>query len=149
MNREVKVDTPEILEAYERVRSDKDETNWLLLSNASGKDKELTLTATGSGGLDELTSRFDEGQGQFGYVRVEYANDSESTRVKFVLVVWIGREVRGMRMRGVINETNEVKRVLSHFSFDIKTDDKAELKTADVVQKLRRAGGADYNGGRG
>jgi len=33
----------------------------------------------------------------FAYVRVKYANDEESFREKFVLIVWIGADVKVMR----------------------------------------------------
>jgi hypothetical protein len=78
---------PEILVAYDAVRSDKDETNWLIISYASAVGDKLTLSSTGTGGLAELKEKLDEGQAQYAYVRVEYANDTKSKRVKFVLVI--------------------------------------------------------------
>ncbi|TLD28666.1 hypothetical protein PspLS_04241 [Pyricularia sp. CBS 133598] len=142
------VDTPEIRAAYDAVRSDKDNTNWLLLT-PSGKEAELT---TGSEGWDEFVSKLDDAKDQYGYARVEYANDSESTRTKFVLVIWNGKNVEGnigKRRFGIINQKNAVMRVMNHYSLDIQTEDKGDLKKDDVVKELRRTGGADYNGGRG
>jgi hypothetical protein len=55
-------DAPEILAAYEAVRSDKDETNWLLISYAAATGSQLTLSKTGTGGLDELAAALDDGQ---------------------------------------------------------------------------------------
>ena len=65
------VDSPEILAAYDAVRSDKDETNWLLISYASATGSQLTLTKTGTGGLAELAAELDDGQVQYAYARVE------------------------------------------------------------------------------
>jgi hypothetical protein len=141
--------TPEILAAYDAVRSDKDETNWLLLSYASAVGDRLTLTATGKGGLSELASRLDDGQAQYGYARVEYANDSESKRVKFVLVIWIGQHTKVMRKARVGFESAAVKSVISHHSIQVDAHDRADLDEKEIVPRLRRAGGADYNGGRG
>lgn len=143
------VDSPEILSAYDAVRSDKDETNWLLISYASGVGDKLALTATGTGGLPELTARLDDGQAQYGYVRVEYANDTESKRVKFVLVIWIGESTKVMRKARVSIESGAVKRVLAHHSIQVDARDKGDLEEKDIVARLRKAGGADYNGGRG
>ena len=140
---------PEIQEAYDAVRSDKSPTNWLLISYAGASGNALTLTSTGEGGLAELASNLDEGQAQYGYARVEYANDSESTRVKFVLVVWIGENTKVMRKARVSIEAGEVKKVLSHHSIQVDAREKGDLDEADVVKRLRKAGGADYNGGRG
>lgn len=143
------VDSPEILAAYDAVRSDKDETNWLLISYASAMGDKLQLTATGTGGLSELTSKLDDGQAQYGYVRVEYANDSESKRVKFALVIWIGENTKVMRKARVSIESGAVKRVLAHHSIQVDARDRQDLDEKDIVARLRKAGGADYNGGRG
>lgn len=141
------LNAPEIAAAYDAVRSDKDPTNWLLLSSPSGPT--LSLAATGSGGLSELKDSLDDSQVQYAYVRVEYANDSESTRVKFVLVIWIGESTKVMRKARVSIESGEVKRVLSHHSIQVDANDKSDLDEDDIVKRLRKAGGADYNGGRG
>lgn len=142
------LDSPEVAAAYEAVRSDKDETNWFLISYAAAVGNKLSVTKTGTGGLSELVSELDDGQVQYGYVRVEYANDKESTRVKFVLIVWIGENTKVMRKARVSIESGDVKRVFGHHSA-ITTGDKSELGEDDVVTRLRKAGGADYNGGRG
>ncbi|KAI2634015.1 hypothetical protein GGS21DRAFT_123874 [Xylaria nigripes] len=143
------VDAPEILAAYDAVRSDKDETNWLLLSYASAVGDKLQLAGTGTGGLAELAEQLDAGQAQYGYVRVEYANDTESKRVKFALVIWIGENTKVMRKARVSFESGAVKKVLSHHSIQVDARDKGDLDEKEVVARLRRAGGADYNGGRG
>jgi hypothetical protein len=143
------LDAADITSAYDAVRSDKDETNWLLISYAAATGNKLTLSQTGTGGISELAAAFDDSQVQYGYVRVEYANDKESTRVKFVLVVWLGENAKVMRKARVSVESGDVKRALSHHSIAVTVGDKSELDEDDIVKKLRKAGGADYNGGRG
>ncbi len=143
---------PAVEAAYDAVRDDKDAANWLIVGDLPEPAKKgtLGLVATGSGGLAELAQAFDDAQAQYGYARVEYANDSESTRVKFVLVVWIGENTRVMRKARVSIETGEVKKVLRHYSIQADARDRAaDLDEADIVARLRKAGGADYNGGRG
>lgn len=141
--------SPEILEAYEAVRSDKDETNWLLVADDPAVRNRLVLAGKGSGGLAELVPQLDDGQVQYAYVRVEYANDAESRRIKFILVVWIGTGIRPLRRGRVFTESAEVTKVLSHYSIQVDASSKADLEEADIVKRLRKAGGADYNGGRG
>ncbi|CAK7202056.1 hypothetical protein SEUCBS139899_004776 [Sporothrix eucalyptigena] len=141
---------PAIEAAYDAVRSDKEATNWLLVGDLPDKKGVLGLLATGEGGLAELAEKLDDTQAQYGYARVEYANDSESTRVKFILVVWIGAQTKIMRKARVSIETGEVKKVLRHHSIQVDVHDrKTDLVEADIVARLRKAGGADYNGGRG
>ncbi|KAK3934898.1 Coactosin [Diplogelasinospora grovesii] len=143
-------DSPEILAAYEAVRSDKDDTNWLLISYAAATGNQLVLSKTGKGGLAELADELDDSQVQYAYVRVEYANDAESKRVKFVLVIWIGENTKVMRKARVSIESSAVKRVLAHHSIQVNASDKKhDLDEKDIIARLRKAGGADYNGGRG
>jgi hypothetical protein len=53
---------PEIREAYEDVRSDATDTNWLLIGYEQGSGcKRWALIGKGSGGLDELKSYIDQG----------------------------------------------------------------------------------------
>lgn len=141
--------SPDIIAAYDAVRSDKDETNWLLISYAAPTGNALKLTATGTGGLAELAEKLDSNEAQYGYVRVEYANDTESKRVKFVLVIWIGEGTKVMRKARVSIESGEVKKVLAHHSIQVDARDKGDLEEGEIVKRLRKAGGADYNGGRG
>lgn len=143
------LDAAEVASAYESVRSDKEATNWLLISYAGATGNKLELTKTGEGGIGEMAAALDDGQVQYGYVRVEYANDAESKRVKFVLVVWIGENTKVMRKARVSVESGDVKRVLSHHSIAVTASDRSELEEKDIVTRLRKAGGADYNGGRG
>lgn len=50
------LDAPDIVAAYDDVRNDKLETNWMLLSYAGAVGNQLALTQTGTGGLSELVS---------------------------------------------------------------------------------------------
>jgi hypothetical protein len=143
------LDAPEIAASYEAVRDDKNEINWMLISHAAATGSKLSLSKTGTGGIAELAASLDDAQVQYGYVRVEYANDAESTRVKFMLVVWIGENTKVMRKARVSVESGDVKAVLSHHSIAVTVSDRSDLHERDVVARLRKAGGADYNGGRG
>ncbi|KAF7879278.1 hypothetical protein EAF04_000475 [Stromatinia cepivora] len=141
--------SPEILAAYDDVRSDKSATNWLIISYAKATGNSLALTATGEGGLAELREKLDPTQAQYAYLRVEYANDSESSRIKFAFIVWIGEQTKVMRKARVSIESGAVKAVLSHHSVTVDARGMEDLDEADIVKLCRKAGGADYNGGRG
>jgi hypothetical protein len=56
-------------------------------SPQSDRSDKLQLTQTGTGGLSELREILDDTKASYAYVRVSYANDKESTREKFILVV--------------------------------------------------------------
>lgn len=55
--------------AYDDVRNDKTDTNWLLIDYEGNKDK-LVLTATGSGGLEELKKHLVDSNASFAYARI-------------------------------------------------------------------------------
>ena len=76
-----------VVSAYLEVRDDKSDTNWLLLDYESEKSDKLKLSKVGTGGLTELREALDDSQASYAYVRITYANDKESTRQKFILVV--------------------------------------------------------------
>ncbi|KAG6811403.1 hypothetical protein H0H92_007596 [Tricholoma furcatifolium] len=80
---------PKIDEAYQDVRSDKSTTNWLLLDYVGDRSDKLQVTKSGSDGLEELCQHLDDTKASYAYARVTYANDKESTREKFILVVTI------------------------------------------------------------
>jgi hypothetical protein len=84
---------PEINQAYEDVRSDKSETNWMLLKYESATKDNLKLAQTGQGTIGELTEALGEDEAAYGYVRVKLGNDEYSERTKFVFVVWAGEFV--------------------------------------------------------
>jgi len=105
------VSDPKIQEAYLDVRSDKSETNWLLLDYENDRSDKLALTQTGSGGLDELSGLLDHSKASFGYARVSYSNDKESQREKFILIVWIGKDTKVMRRAKISVHSADVKSV--------------------------------------
>lgn len=79
-----------MVSAYLDVRSDKSDTSWLLLDYESEKSDKLKVTKTGTGDLAELKEALDDSKASYGYARVSYANDKESKREKFILVVRLG-----------------------------------------------------------
>ncbi|KAJ7266888.1 actin depolymerizing protein [Mycena haematopus] len=140
------VSDPTIDEAYQDVRSDKSETNWLLLDYESDRSDKLKLTSTGSGGLTELREVLDDGKAQYAYARVAYSNDAQSTREKFILVVWIGPQCKVMRKAKISVHMSDVKAALRVYSIEVAAREKDDLNEDPIVVRLRKAGGASYDG---
>ncbi|KAF8884912.1 actin depolymerizing protein [Gymnopilus junonius] len=133
-------------QAYQDVRSDKTETNWLLLDYESDRSDKLKLTATGSGGLSELKEALDDSKASYAYARVSYSNDKESTREKFILVVWIGPSCKVMRKAKISVHSADVKNVLRVYSIEVAAREKDDLNEDPIIVRLRKAGGASYDG---
>ncbi|KAH9899353.1 hypothetical protein C8Q73DRAFT_787239 [Cubamyces lactineus] len=189
-------DDADVRAAYQDVRSDKTDTNWLLLdyevravartirdilltrctfdrprlsladpdphsvvrhacclfdaswldTGQSDRSDKLKLTSTGSGGLAELREQLNDSKASYAYVRVQYANDKESKREKFILVIWIGPNCKVMRKAKISVHTADVKSVLRVYSIEVPAREKDDLKEEPIVVKLRKAGGASYDG---
>ncbi|CAE6408201.1 unnamed protein product [Rhizoctonia solani] len=142
------VSQPEIATAYQDVRENKSDTNWLVLKYESARSDKLKLEATGTGGLDELRESGQLGDSEvvYAYVRVAYANDKESKREKFILISWIGPAAGVMRKAKVSVHLADVKNVLRQFSIEVSAREKDDLKEEPIVTRLRKAGGASYDG---
>jgi len=137
---------PTIDEAYQDVRSDKSDTNWLLLDYESERSDKLTVTQTGTGGLAELRDVLADSKASYAYVRVTYSNDKESQREKFILVVWIGPGCKVMRKAKISVHAADVKQVLRVYSIEVPAREKDDLKEDPIIVRLRKAGGASYDG---
>ncbi|KIK68609.1 hypothetical protein GYMLUDRAFT_237640 [Collybiopsis luxurians FD-317 M1] len=127
-------------------REDKSDTNWLLLDYETERSDKLKVTQTGSGGLAELREVLDESKASYAYVRVSYSNDKESVREKFVLVVWIGPQCKVMRKAKISVHSADVKGVLRVYSIEVAAREKDDLSEDPIVKRLRKAGGASYDG---
>ncbi|WWC61302.1 uncharacterized protein I303_103883 [Kwoniella dejecticola CBS 10117] len=139
------VKDPKIAEAYEKVRSNDGDITWLLLDYESDKSNALTLTSTGKGNIEELAKELQPQRASFAYAKIRYENDEHSFREKFVLVIWIGEEVKIMRRAKVSVHLADVKNVLRAYSIEVSASTPSDLKQDDVVTRLRRAGGANYD----
>jgi len=131
-------------QAYEDVRSDKNPTTWAVFGYES--PKKVVLNATGQGGWAEFENTFDDGVVQFGFVRVT-TGDNESKRAKFVFVSWIGSSVGPLARAKVSVHKASVKEVVRDFACEIHAETRDELDEAKVLDKVTKAGGANYGTG--
>jgi len=104
------------------------------------------LYATGQGGWAEFTKTFDDGVVQFGFVRVT-TGDNESKRAKFVFVSWIGSSVGALARAKVSVHKASVKEVIRDFACEIHAETRDELDEEKVLDKVTKAGGANYGTG--
>ncbi|KAJ3306488.1 hypothetical protein HDV03_005098 [Kappamyces sp. JEL0829] len=129
--------------AYEDVRNDKTETNWLILGYADEKGESLKVVKTGTGGLEEFKTQLKDDEAYFGYVRMVVGNDELSRRAKFLLVSWCGPGVKVMRRGKLSVHIADVKKVISSFAVEISASNaETDLKAATVTLLLQKAMGA-------
>jgi hypothetical protein len=137
--------SPDIQEAYDDVRSDATDTNWLLITYEEGSNnKRWALVGKGSGGLDELKSYIDDKFLGFGYLRV-VSGDEMSKRAKFVLIKYLSKGLK-MNLKALLNvHRGDVAKVLSQSNISLEVEGLDELDEEDIASRVSKAGGAHYN----
>lgn len=68
-----------------------------------------------------------------------------SQRVKFVLVPWCGESVGVMRKAKLGVQIADVKNILRNFHIEVPASTTHDLEENDIMTRLRRAGGANYD----
>jgi hypothetical protein len=138
------VSAPEIREAYDDVRSDTTDTNWLLITFEEGSNnKKWALVGKGSGGLEELKSKITPEFLGFGYLRVT-SGDELSKRAKFVFIKYLAKSLK-MTVKAQLNVTRgDVEKVLSQINVAVEAETLDELSEADILDRVSKAGGAHY-----
>lgn len=124
--------------AYDKVRSDKDPETWLLLDYESPTSNKLVLTKTGQGSVEDFAQELDPEKASFGYVRIKYRNDEQSFREKFILVIFIGAQVKIMRRARVSVHAADVKHVLRSYSIEVNANSPDDLKEVSRVNLFGR-----------
>ncbi|KAI8802629.1 hypothetical protein BJ742DRAFT_778000 [Cladochytrium replicatum] len=136
---------PEVAAAYEDVRNDKTENDWLLIEYVDDKKDVLALSGTGSGSLAEFVAQLKDDQAAFGYVRIIVGNDELSKRAKFLFVAWCGPNVKVLRKAKLSVHIANVKSVIKSFAVEVSASSKEELNEKDIQLLLKKAMGANYD----
>ncbi len=140
----VKLDTL-ISDAYEDVRNDKTETNWITVDYVDDKTDALKVSGKGTGGLSELKAKLKPENATFAFLRVTVGNDELSKRAKFVLISWCGSQVKVMRRAKLSVHIADVKHVIKNFAVEIAASSLDELDENELSLLVKKAMGANYD----
>jgi len=141
----VDVSDPALTAAYEDVRNDKSQTNWVLFGyDASGK--RLQVTHTGTGNISELVGHLDDGSVQYGFIAV-ITGDSESVRKKFVFLSWGGASASVMKKAKISVHKADVKKVVRDFAVELHGTEAVDFDEKAIMTAVKKASGADYGSG--
>ena len=136
---------PEIREAYDEVRNDNCDTNWMLITYEEGGYKKWCLAGKGEGGLEEMKESIGPNFLGYGYLRV-ISGDEMSKRPKFVFIKYLSKGLK-MTVKAQMNlHRGDVERVLNQISVAVEVDSLEELTEEEVMDRVRKAGGAHYDG---
>jgi hypothetical protein len=86
----IDVSSPEVQEAIEKLRSDADETNWIILKVANGNKVELH--GLGACGIGEFSANLNDDDVYYGAIRCTVAK-----RERFYHVFFMGLKVAGLK----------------------------------------------------
>jgi len=131
-------DESSIRDAVADVRSDKTDTNFVVLTYEG--DNTIKLLASGTGGVGELASHLDDKIVAYGIVRVTEKFD-ESEIVRFVFIKWQGTGIPRMLKARVGTHTGSVKDIFSPYHVDIDADTLKELDESVVRDVVRKNAG--------
>ncbi|KAH0789477.1 cofilin/tropomyosin-type actin-binding protein [Histomonas meleagridis] len=136
---------PEILQAYEEVRSDKSPINWMLITYKEGTNQTVwTLVGKGEGGFQELS-----------LTSMTSSSAMVTSVLQLVMIcpfvpgsVFIKYIAKGTRMniKAKMNiHRGDVEKVINQISISFDADSLDELDEDEINARLFKAGGAHYN----
>lgn len=140
---ECDISDPKIVEAYEDVRNDNSESNWLMLGYGSSK-KALQLYGNGEGGLQEFVEKLVDNEVVYGYVRMKYG---DSARSKFVFITYVPESLSGMSKAKANMHKPSVDSFLKYHHVVVNATTTSDLQEATIQAKLAAAAGANYGTG--
>eukprot|EP00178_Gracilaria_changii_P004051 TRINITY_DN16228_c0_g2_i1.p2 TRINITY_DN16228_c0_g2~~TRINITY_DN16228_c0_g2_i1.p2 ORF type:complete len:150 (+),score=33.58 TRINITY_DN16228_c0_g2_i1:14-463(+) len=136
---------PAIIEAYNDVRNDANDVDYVVLNYEDPKSNKIVVGATGAGDVEAMAANFKDDEVQYGYVRVTLG-DEQSKRAKFVFVAWVGENVGGLRKGRVSVHKADIKAIFKDFGVEISANDADDLSKEAVTKAVVKAGGANYSG---
>jgi len=122
------------------VRNDAHANNWLLTSY--NKKDTLALIGTGSGGLDELTSKLESDLPNFGLLRVNDMADNKIKTVKFVLIVWQPDTLKPMLKGELSTRLVALKNLLHPYHVETFAANKTEINDKLIMNLVTSASGS-------
>lgn len=132
-------------EAYKEVFSDEVDTEWCILGY---EGKKLACKEKGTGGLESLKEKLNDGQVQYCLVRIVKMDDGgDSRRIKFVFITWVGESAPAMKKGQVTSHKPAVAELFKGTHVEKAVMERSELDTleADIMDLITKAGGANYD----
>lgn len=129
-----------IQEAYERVVGGDPSTSYAVFT--VNKNSILEVSDTGSGGLEEFVSHFEDGVVQFGLARVTVPGSEVS---KNLLLGWCPDSARAKSRLSFATNFTEVSRILNGYHVQITARDQDDLDVNDFLERIGAAAGASYS----
>jgi len=125
--------------AIRRVRNDEDPTDWVLFGY-EGQSNVIVVVGTGEGGIEEMKQHLKPDSINYGIVRVYDCYDGHTT-TKFVLILWVGEQVKIMRKARITTHKGTVLSFLGQYHTDISCSNHNEISQDIIMTKVQDASG--------
>lgn len=135
---------PEITHAWRTLTSRTGDVNWILFGFADPRSHKLVVNGMGSGGVEELNSKLNPDEIQYGAFKVtrivEDPDESRRRRSDYVWVVSIGPRVSVLRKARVSTERPEVAKLFAGALMWMEVQD-GVIPKDEVVRRLLLSSG--------
>jgi len=137
------IDEDKIRGAIKALRSDSDDTDWVLLTY-EGQTNKIYLFGQGNGGLEELLPNLKETEIFYGLYRTTDTVDN-TVAVKFVLILWVGEKLPIIRKARITTHKGEVTSFIGQYHVDIQCSNHNEVSEEIIQEAVQKASGtANY-----
>eukprot|EP01103_Thecamoeba_quadrilineata_P000009 TRINITY_DN10004_c0_g1_i1.p1 TRINITY_DN10004_c0_g1~~TRINITY_DN10004_c0_g1_i1.p1 ORF type:complete len:356 (+),score=84.72 TRINITY_DN10004_c0_g1_i1:54-1070(+) len=129
--------------AIKALRSDADETDWILFTY-EGNTNKIYLAGKGTGGIDELLPHLKEDGIFYALYRTTDTVDN-TVAVKFVLILWVGEKVPIIRKARIITHKGELLSFIGQYHVDVECANHSEINEDIINERVKKASGtANY-----
>jgi len=130
--------------AIKTVRTDSNDTNWVLVTYHAPQSKTLKLASTGTGGFDEMKSHLEDDKVMYGLYRSTEQIDN-STTVKFVFIDWRGPNIHRMQRAVLGTHSGAVQTLFTPYHVDIMATNHDEATEEIIEKKIKNASGTAHH----
>ncbi|XP_061473613.1 drebrin isoform X2 [Rhineura floridana] len=122
----------ELLASYQEVIGEDSPTDWALYTYEDDSDN-LKLAASGTGGLQELCSHFENQKVMYGFCSVK---DPQATLPKYVLVNWVGEDVADARKCACASHVAKVAEFFQGVDVIVNASSVEDIDPGAIGQRL-------------
>ncbi|XP_048346899.1 drebrin isoform X2 [Sphaerodactylus townsendi] len=122
----------ELLASYQEVIAEDSPTDWAIYTYEDDTDN-LKLAASGTGGLQELSSHFENQKVMYGFCSVK---DPQATLPKYVLVNWVGEDVADARKCACASHVAKVAEFFQGVDVIVNASSVEDIDPGAIGQRL-------------
>jgi len=132
---------PSVIDAYCRIRNDRDPLAWFVLGYAPGSQTKIVVIALGETGFEEMKASLPE-DAVYIYINFRFG---DTQRSKFIFMTYVPDTLNALKKSRVVGHRPAVEKLLKYMTLQWHVLDKSEMIRETLEKKLLAAGGANYS----